>query len=177
MSKYAVVDSAGVVVNIIVAAPGFEIPGMSLVEAAEGAAIGGTYANGVFTPPEPVPEPAPNSDQVDVERDRRIEETFSFGGESYQLDEKSISRIIAMGADARFAILGGAPAGYLRWADPNNDFGWIATDNSVTPMDAQTMVAFADSAKLWVSQHIFSARSLKDENPIPSDYKDDKWWP
>jgi hypothetical protein len=56
MSKYAVVDPAGVVVNIIVAAPGFEIPGMSLVEAAEGAAIGGTYADGVFTPPalEPV---------------------------------------------------------------------------------------------------------------------------
>jgi len=59
MNTYAVVDSAGVVINTIVAGRGFEIPGMSLVEAAEGAAIGGTYADGVFTPPAPPPVDLP----------------------------------------------------------------------------------------------------------------------
>ncbi|MGB3900443.1 MAG: DUF4376 domain-containing protein [Mesorhizobium sp.] len=55
MNTYALVDPAGLVVNIIVAGPDFEIPSMSLVEVSEGAAIGGTYADGVFTPPPPAP--------------------------------------------------------------------------------------------------------------------------
>jgi hypothetical protein len=60
MNTYAVVDPAGIVINIIVADLDFEIPGMSLVEASEGAAIGGSYADGAFTPPEPVPAPVPD---------------------------------------------------------------------------------------------------------------------
>ncbi|WP_336800667.1 DUF4376 domain-containing protein [Kaistia sp. MMO-174] len=116
-------------------------------------------------------------EEVDAERDRRTEFDFTFAGVAYQVDDKSISRIIAMGTDARFAQLGGAMPGNLRWADANNDFGWIATDNSITPMDAQTMAAFADAAKLWVSQHIFAARALKDAAPIPADYVEDGYWP
>lgn len=116
-------------------------------------------------------------EEVDAERDRRTEFDFTFAGVAYQVDDKSISRIIAMGTDARFAVLGGALPGNLRWADADNDFGWIATDNSITAMDAQTMAAFADAAKLWVSQHIFAARTLKDDLPIPADFAENAYWP
>jgi len=119
----------------------------------------------------------PTRAMVDRECDRRTRTMFVFGGVSYQLDERSIARITAMGADARFAALAGAGAGNLRWADPDNDFGWIATDNSVTPMDAPTMAAFADAAKVWVSRHTFTARALKDMTPIPSDFADNSRWP
>lgn len=120
---------------------------------------------------------APTSAMVDRECDRRTQTMFVFGGVSYQLNEKSISRIIAMGADARFASLAGAGVGNLRWADPDEDFGWIATDNSVTPMDAPTMAAFADAAKLWVSKNTFAAHTLKATTPIPADFADDEHWP
>src|SRR5690606_3614034 len=121
--------------------------------------------------------PPPTANDVDTERDRRIASGFTFGGQTYQLDKDSQGRITAMGADARFAGLAGASPGNYRWADPDNDFGWIATDNSVTPMDAQTMVAFADAAQLWVSRHIFAARAIKDMDPIPADYAADEHWP
>lgn len=62
MARYAVIDG-GNVENIIEAEAGFELPGKLLVLAAEGADIGGTYVDGVFTPPpspEPGPEPIPD---------------------------------------------------------------------------------------------------------------------
>lgn len=59
MARYAVIDG-GNVENIIEAEAGFELPGKLLVLAAEGADIGGTYVDGVFTPPPPPPpEPVP----------------------------------------------------------------------------------------------------------------------
>ena len=122
-------------------------------------------------------EPAVTAAQVDAERDRRVRDAFAFGGTLFQLDETSQARITAMGADARFAVLAGAQEGSLRWADPAADFGWIATDNSIVPMDAQTMSDFADAAKVWVMRHTFAARALKDSDPIPADYADDSYWP
>ena len=118
----------------------------------------------------------PTTGDVDAERDRRIATAFEFNGVAYQLDQVSQGRVTAMGADARFAIISGAQAGDLRWADPDADFGWIATDNSVTPMDAPTMAAFADAAKLWVKRHTFAARALKAMDPIP-DPTDGQYWP
>lgn len=114
---------------------------------------------------------------IDAERDRRVVSGFTFAGKAFQLDLASHQRIIAMGADARFAIAGGAQPEDFRWADPSADFGWIATDNSILPMDAQTMAAFADAAKLWVARHTFAARALKDADPIPEDFTDDGYWP
>ena len=116
-------------------------------------------------------------DQVDAERDRRTEHAFVFNGKPFRLDEKSIGRITAMGADARFAVKDGAAEGDYLWSDPNNPFGFIATDNSVMPMDAQTMAAFANAAKLWVSRHTFAGLTLKSQNPIPVDFADDSHWP
>ena len=140
---------------------------------------GEPIVEGVFEPTQNdilAPRP-PSPDEVDRERDRRTEWLFTFNGVQFRLDEKSLTRITAMGADARFAIAGGAQAGSLRWADPDNDFGFIATDNSVMPMDAPTMVAFSVAAKLWVARHTFAGRAIKDMDPIPSDFSADQYWP
>lgn len=123
------------------------------------------------------PEIPPAGSDVNAERDRRVSGTFTFSGTAYQLDQVSQNRITAMGADARFAVLAGAQEGDLRWADPNADFGWIATDNSVTPMDAQTMAAFADAAKQWVIRHAFAALAIKSDDPIGADFASDPRWP
>jgi hypothetical protein len=121
---------------------------------------------------------APTAADVDAERDRRIADGFTFSGTAFQCDTRSQQNIIAKGAQAKFAVLAGAVADDLRWANPAADFGWIATDNSVVPMDAPTTAAFADAADLWVTAHIMAARALKDADPIPADYAtDEAYWP
>ena len=47
---------------------------------------------------------------------------------------------------------------------------------------AQTVVAasvlmLAAATAAWKSAHIFASRNLKDKEPIPSDFEDDKYWP
>lgn len=121
--------------------------------------------------------PALLAGEVDAERDRRVTTRFTFMGQAIQLDEASLNRITAMGADARFAALAGAAAGDLRWADPDADFGWITTANGFLPLDALSMSAMADAAKRWVSRHTFAARSIKNLDPIPADFADDRHWP
>lgn len=183
--RMAVVDGAGLVENVIVVAddgPAFDPgPGRTLVAAgALPVAPGWTFAGETWQPPEPqapAPDPQFAAARVDIERDRRIVRCFTFAGVAFQLDERSQQRITAMGADARFAIAAGAQAGNLRWADPAADFAWIATDNALVPMDAPTMVAFSNAAKLWVARHTYAARALKDMDPIPADPTNNGYWP
>jgi hypothetical protein len=118
------------------------------------------------------------SSQIDAERDRR-RSIYTFGGKVYQTAEgQNEMKITAAGAMAKFALLQGAQAGNLRWASPITDFGWIALDNTITPMDAPTMSAFADGVAAWVSAHIFAARLLKNQDPIPQDFAtNNEYWP
>lgn len=129
-------------------------------------------------PPPPPPAPPPITKfSIDDERFRRTYETFVFNGVAYQLDPESQSKITAMGAHARFAILDGHLPGDYRWMDSDNDFAWIATDNSLILMDAPTVEAFSQAAAVWVARHSWAARTLKNMDPLPKDYKDDKYWP
>ena len=113
--------------------------------------------------------------EVNAERDRRIV-TLIFAGKAYDLRDQSLANVSAAGTLALSAIISGAAPGYLRWADPGEDFTWIANDNTATPMDAQTCWAFAQAAAAWRKHYIFRARALKDMTPIPSDYKDGRYW-
>lgn len=127
----------------------------------------------------PFAAPAPTSAYVDAERDRRML-SFTYGGKAYQLDDVSQQRIIAATTRAILTLgAGGAPAaaGNLRWFDPATDFGWIASDNSVAPLDAQGMAAFGGAVQGWVYRHIVAARAIKDLDPIPTDFADDSRWP
>lgn len=113
---------------------------------------------------------------IDNERDDRIENRFIFNEVSYQLNEKGISRITSMGTLARFAILDGAEEGDYFWDGTGDPFGFIATDNTTTPMDAQTMDALAKAATRWVKHHTLRGRNMKSMDPIPSDPDNDDHW-
>lgn len=115
------------------------------------------------------------ADDVNAERDRRMA-TFVFGGKAYDLEGQSLANVSGSGTLSLAAIINGAQPGDLRWADPDQDFTWIANDNTIVPMDAQTTWAFAQTAAARRKHCIYKARALKDMSPIPSDYTDDKYW-
>lgn len=121
--------------------------------------------------------PAPTNADVNMERDRRIKEGFTFAGKVYDFDDKSKANISGAALNAFMAIVAGAQVGDLTWHGGVSDFAWIAQDNTLTTMDAQTVVAFGQAAAAHESAHIFAARALKEANPIPSDYTDDAYWP
>ena len=75
------------------------------------------------------------------------------------------------------ALGAGAAAGNLRWHGGAVDFTWIAADNSMTTMDAQTCFAFGNAAATNQSAHIFTCHAIKAMDPIPADYTNDKYWP
>jgi len=127
----------------------------------------------------PPPLPIIQSYQVDMERDRRIAQGLVFDGKAYQTESAGDRENIlgAMG-DALAAItVDGAQAGDLRWADPNFDFFWIASDNSRVSMDAQTCLEFTRAAVRRKGLLVIAASNLKAMSPIPVDYANDKYWP
>lgn len=160
----------GVVTNVIMG----EVPGS--IPCGD-AGIGWTYNGETFSAPPPVPQPAPTSGDVDAERDRRIAAGFVFGGALFQTRPEDRENIAGASTAALAAIIAGAHAGDLRWHGGDADFAWIAADNSLHTMDAQTMFAFGQAAMAHKQSHIFAARALKDMDPIPAGYADNTYWP
>ena len=114
---------------------------------------------------------------IDTERDRRIDAGITFQGIKFQsrgTDRENIAGAAQLGF---MAVVAGKQAGDLRWSAPDQDFTWIASDNSLVPMDAPTVVALGKAAAERKQALIFAARQLKDMEQIPADYADDKWWP
>lgn len=114
---------------------------------------------------------------VDAERDRRIDVGIEFQGVVFQGRATDRENITGAAQLAFMAVVGGAKAGDLRWSDPDQDFTWIATDNSLVPMDAPTVVEFGKVAAARKQSFIYAGRQLKDMEVIPRDFADDKWWP
>lgn len=147
---------------------------------ADAAADSGTAA---YVAPDPEPEPDPAivlaqaRDAVNRERNRRMTSTFTFASRSYDSDAASLARITGAATLAGFAMGAGAKAGDLRWHGGDADFMWIAVDNRLTTMDAQTCFAFGQAAATHQSAHIFAGRAVKSMDPIPADYTDDSYWP
>lgn len=146
--------------------------------------------NGIFdvvAPPKPEPEPqVPLTAEeelqalyaaINAERDRRLRDDFAFAGKMFQRDTVSLSRITGAATLAGFAMAQGAGVGNLRWANPERDFMWIASDNSLMPMDAPTAFAFGATAAQVETEIVFAARTIRKMDPIPDDITDDQWWP
>ncbi len=122
-------------------------------------------------------EPSITETEVNAERDRRLLLDFEFQGVMFQRDETSLKRINGMGTLALGAIqVEGAQPGDLYWSDPAKPFGWIASDNSVMPMDAQTMWAFGKAAAAVESRLVFAAKTLREMDPIPDDFATHPIW-
>ncbi|MFV1942747.1 DUF4376 domain-containing protein [Pseudomonas luteola] len=170
----AVIVVDGIVTNVVVSEPAFAAEMGWIME--DEAQIGWTYDGETFTPPQPEVY-QPTSSEIDAERDRRIDSGIEFNGVMYQTRVGDRENIAGMAQLAFMAIQEGAQEGELRWANPDEDFAWIAEDNSLVPMDAPTVVAFGKEAAARKLQLIKAARALKDMDPIPADYTDDKWWP
>ncbi|AVO53638.1 DUF4376 domain-containing protein [Ectopseudomonas mendocina] len=123
------------------------------------------------------PVTQPTALDVDIERDRRIDAGVEFQDVMFQsraTDRENIAGAAQLGF---MAVVGGAQPDDLRWSNPDQDFTWIASDNSLVPMDAQTVVAFGKAAAERKQALIFAGRLVKGMEPIPADFTDDKWWP
>lgn len=128
-------------------------------------------------PPEPEP-PVPDSNSVDAERDRRIALGFNWNGKHYQSRQFDLDNIRSMGAAATAMIAQGQVDTGYRWFDADQDFVWIAADNSLTPMSASDMIDFALAAAVWVKNCIFAGMAIKaTPGGIPADYAADARWP
>ncbi|NTG48957.1 DUF4376 domain-containing protein [Agrobacterium rhizogenes] len=132
-------------------------------------ALGGTI--------EPFVAPTVTSNQVDEERDRRIDMGFTFNGVRYDSDAPARENLSGAATAALSAIIAGATVGDYNWLDPSSEFEWIAQDNTKIPLDAQSTFALGQAALSHKSAHIFAARAIKDQSPIPSDFADDSHWP
>lgn len=119
---------------------------------------------------------AARSEAVNAERDRRLRAGFVFQGTLFGFDDVSKSRITGAATLAGFAMGAGAQPGDFFWANADEGFGWIAHDNSVVPMDAQTCFAFGQAAAAHESAHVFAAFALKAIG-VPADFADDRHWP
>ena len=117
-----------------------------------------------YTPPQIT------GNDIDAERDRRIVDGFVFGGVKYQSRPEDRENISGASQVALEAIMNGAQPGDLYWHGGSTPFVWIASDNSLNPMDAQTMFNFGKAAMSHKQTLIFKARAIKDMNPIPADY-------
>jgi hypothetical protein len=115
------------------------------------------------------PQPPTRAD-VNRERDRRLDLPFTFNGTVFQRDRDAIRRINGAGTLALQAIIAGAQPGNYRWHGGATDFQWIANDNSLVTMDAQTVLAFGAAAAVAETRLVFAAKTLKSMDPIPADY-------
>lgn len=119
----------------------------------------------------------PTAADVDVERDRRMAAGVEFKGTLFQSRPSDHENIIGAAQLAFMAVAGGTKSSNLRWLDADQDFTWIATDNSLVPMDAPTVVELGKVVIARKQSLIYAGRQLKDMEAIPSDYINDKWWP
>jgi hypothetical protein len=158
--------------EFVARADDLEQSGRALYRLARGGSFGAVAAYFELAPPDIT------AAQVDRERDRRIDAGFVFAGVLYQSRPADRENIAGASTAALAAIVNGAQAGDLRWASPDVDFVWIAADNSLHTMDAQTMFEFGKAAMAHKQAHIFAARAIKDISPIPADYATNPaYWP
>lgn len=120
---------------------------------------------------------ARTQDAIDAERDRRIDGGVTFNGTRFQTRPADRENVAGATQLATLAVMAGAQAGNLRWHGGASDFAWIAEDNSIVTMDAQTVIAFGQAVAAHKSAHIFAARAIKDADPIPADYTANGYWP
>lgn len=140
-------------------------------------AVWKNYSSWIIVNTYPWPQPDPiTTTQVDAERDRRIASGFMFNGKLIQSKMTDRENVSGAAQLAFMAIVGGALPGDLRWSDPDNDFAWIAADNTLFTLDAPGTVNMGKTAAAAKQNLIFKARELKNLNPIPIDYTDAKWW-
>lgn len=143
-----------------------------LVEFPANTAFAGMLWDGeaLTLPPPPEPSLAELIARVNATRDARIDGTFEHQGHRYQCGPLDRENIQALARKAREAQAAGAEPGDLRWFElvgggdllPDQDFAWIAADNSLVPMDAWGPPALEDRWLIFKMAQTLYGRALKD---------------
>jgi hypothetical protein len=131
--------------------------------------LGVDFETGEFTPRPPPPPPSLDEQKtaakqtVSASRNQVVDSGMIFNGVRFQTRPDDRENIAGAAQWASIAIANGAQPADLRWHGGSEDFTWIVEDNSLLPMDAQTVVAFALTVAAFKSAAIRNARRLKDE--------------
>lgn len=124
----------------------------------------------------------PRNSDVDAERDARVNGGLTFQGVEYQTNVDSRAAIESYSGLHSMALqLDADPevelSGDLSWGGMlDEDMYWFATDNTRVPMDVDTFGEFLATLAAHTSRHKRKARDLKDMNPIPENFTDDRYW-
>lgn len=133
------------------------------------------------TPEELAAEEASKRNQthnsINFYRDELISQGFWFNDVKYDSRPEDQKRISGAALLAFMAASQGAQANNYLWHGGTEPFSWIAQDNTIVQMDAQTVISFGQTAAEHERAHIFAARALKDMDPIPEDWTDPQYWP
>lgn len=117
------------------------------------------------------------ADEVDAERNRRINSGFRFDGHVYQSDPDSRENIAGAFNLALAHISQGGDANQTDWMEPGTSSEWRTRDNVQVPMTPSKMLDFGKAAFAHKASHIYAARALKAADPIPADFEADTHWP
>lgn len=112
------------------------------------------------------------SARVNDERNRIIDSGITFEGKQYQTDADSRENIAGAAQLAALAIAAGAKAGDYEWDGSRENFVWIAADNSVVPMDAQTVIAFARAVAEFKKHCIMRGYAVKQNIAAAADHSE-----
>ena len=100
---------------------------------------------------------------ANAKRDELINGGFMFQEHRFQSAASDRENIAGAAQAAQLAAAQGAPiSGFLRWADPDQDFAWITAGNALVPMDIQTVLALFTTGVAFKSKLTFTARAVKD---------------
>lgn len=117
------------------------------------------------------------ADEVNRERDKRINAGFRHGGHVYQSDPDSRENIAGAFNLALAFVSGGGDPDKSDWMTPGTDFGWRTRDNVEVPMTPAQMMDLGKAAVAHKAAHIYAARPLREADPIRADFADDPHWP
>lgn len=150
------------------------VPDKHYVEASDDVYAGFACVGEKYIAP---PKPAPTINDVNAERDRRTSAGFMFGAKRYDFDMRAKTNIMgaAQMASNSILLLAKLPTDIF-WHGGAQPFAWIAADNTLTVMDAQTAIAFGNAAAAHESSQTFAARKIKNMPTVPTDYANDTYW-
>lgn len=103
-------------------------------------------------------------------REQHILGGVTFNGTLFQSRQDDQTNVAGATLLATLAIINGVQPNDLRWHGGATDFGWIAEDNSVVPMDAFTVIDFGKAVAAHKSNCIFYAYALKAQIDAAADH-------
>lgn len=174
MSKLAYLDPEGYVTAIIVADPSFDPKGVP-VPANLAVSVGDWYdaAAQTFLSPEVAPPSLHSAGDVNFERERRILagrvfNVTGYGGVNVTGDDDTKTNLQGLAFAAQLRLAQGDTTTLTKYRDADN------VTHELTPPQ---MIELWSLGSSYISAVMEASWDLKAQDPIPSDYTDDAYWP